>query len=145
MLSSHLACKSGHHPPTIPLKLRDLEQLGFYSRNTQENPTRPGLCNLIRYVWNLLRLTDPLYYKLNTVQGFAINLVQYWKEAWQAYHLHILALAHIFPIVLLVTCLNASTPEEGLGKWICTQASRLLKLSSINSLINKCRWYFWRY
>jgi len=80
MLSSHPACKSGHHLPTIPLKSSDLEQLGFYSRNTQENPTHPGVCNLIRYVWKLLRLIHHLYYQLNTVQGFAINLVQCWQE-----------------------------------------------------------------
>lgn len=105
--------------PVLPLKVRDWEQLGFYSENTKENPADPGLCNMIRYVWNLLRLTDPLYHKLSTGQGFAIHLVQCWKEAWQADHLHILASTPRLQIVSPFTCLNASTPKEWLGKRIC--------------------------
>lgn len=105
--------------PALPLKVRDWEQLGFYSGNTKENPADSGSCNIIRYVWNLLRLTDSLYRKLSTGQSFAINLVQCWKEAWQTDHLHILASTPRLQIVSPLICLNASTPEEWSGKRIC--------------------------
>lgn len=105
--------------PALPLKVRDWEQLGFYSGNTKENPADSGSCNIIRYVWNLLRLTDSLYRKLSTGQSFAINLVQCWKEAWQTDHLHILASTPRLQILSPLICLNASTPEEWSGKRIC--------------------------
>lgn len=130
MLSSHLTSRSGHHPPSYTLEIKGLGTTVFLHKKYtgKSNPSRNVQSDQI---W--LKSPDPLYYTL--------KVLQCWKEAQPAYHLHTVTPTHILPTVSPVTCLNAMKSDhetrfalQPLSCW-----------SSINSLINKCMWYLWKY